>query len=144
MMRNVTVNTGTTEEFFAHVRETAKQLDRGEVPKPEFTVTFEDPDDMFAVGVGQCSDPGRRNALMRFSYETAGTCATRINIEIEAGNIVNVEFIDGCAGNTQAVAALVKGMPVAEAVRRLKGIACQGDTSCPDQLARALEAAASK
>ncbi|MDA8430177.1 MAG: TIGR03905 family TSCPD domain-containing protein [Geobacteraceae bacterium] len=55
--------------------------------------------------------------------------------------MVSTQFIDGCAGNTQAVAALVKGMPVEEAVRRLKGIACQGDTSCPDQLARALETA---
>ncbi len=81
---------------------------------------------------------------MKFSYKTAGSCATRIDIEIEAGLIVNVNFIEGCAGNTQAVAALVKGMPVAEAVRRLKGIACQGDTSCPDQLARALEAAATQ
>ena len=78
---------------------------------------------------------------MRYSYVTAGSCATRIDIEIDAGIIINVDFIDGCAGNTQAVAALVKGMPVAEAVRRLKGIACQGDTSCPDQLARGLEAA---
>ena len=83
-------------------------------------------------------------AVMRFSYETAGSCATRIDIEIEAGFIVSADFIDGCAGNTQAVAALVKGMPVAEAVRRLKGIACQGDTSCPDQLARALETAGMK
>jgi len=78
---------------------------------------------------------------VRFSYNTAGSCATRIDIEIDAGIIVSTAFIDGCAGNTQAVSALVKGMPVAEAVRRLKGIACQGDTSCPDQLARALEAA---
>lgn len=81
---------------------------------------------------------------MQFSYETSGSCATRIDIEIEGGIIVNTTFIDGCAGNTQAVAALVKGMPVAEAVRRLKGIACQGDTSCPDQLARALESAATQ
>jgi uncharacterized protein (TIGR03905 family) len=81
---------------------------------------------------------------MRFSYETAGSCATRIDIEVEAGIIESVEFIDGCAGNTQAVAALVKGMAVAEAVRRLKGIACQGNTSCPDQLARALERAENK
>ncbi len=78
---------------------------------------------------------------MRFSYETAGSCATQINLEIEGGFIVSAEFVNGCAGNTQAVAALVKGMPVKEAVRRLKGIACQGDTSCPDQLARALETA---
>lgn len=77
---------------------------------------------------------------MRSSYDTVGSCATRIDLEIEADTIESVCFINGCAGNTQAVAALVKGMPVAEAVRRLKGIACQGDTSCPDQLARALEA----
>lgn len=81
---------------------------------------------------------------MIISYETAGSCATRIDIEIEAGIIMNTDFIGGCAGNTQAVAALVKDMPVAEAVRRLKGIACQGDTSCPDQLARALESAVSE
>ena len=76
---------------------------------------------------------------MRLSYETSGSCATRIEIEIEDGCIVATQFIDGCAGNTQAVAALVRGMQVSEAISRLKGIACQGDTSCPDQLARALE-----
>ena len=48
-MRNVIVSTGTTEEYFARVRETAQQIDRDEVPKPEFTLTFEDPGDMFAV-----------------------------------------------------------------------------------------------
>jgi uncharacterized protein (TIGR03905 family) len=76
---------------------------------------------------------------MQLSYETSGSCATRIDIEIEDGVIVGAEFINGCAGNTQAVAALVRGMQVSEAIQRLKGIACQGDTSCPDQLARALE-----
>ena len=76
---------------------------------------------------------------MQLSYETSGSCATRIEIEIEDGIIVGAQFIDGCAGNTQAVAALVRGMAVGEAISRLKGIACQGDTSCPDQLARALE-----
>ncbi len=76
---------------------------------------------------------------MQLSYDTFGSCATRIDIEIEDGVIVDARFVDGCAGNTQAVAALVRGMAVEEAIRRLKGIACQGDTSCPDQLARALE-----
>jgi len=76
---------------------------------------------------------------MQLSYETSGSCATRIEIEIENGVIVGTEFVNGCAGNTQAVAALVRGMEVAEAIKRLKGIACQGETSCPDQLARALE-----
>lgn len=48
-MRNVTLKTGTPEEYFARVREIAQQLDRGETPKPEFTLTFEDPGDMFTV-----------------------------------------------------------------------------------------------
>lgn len=78
---------------------------------------------------------------MRLSYKTIGSCASQIDVEIEDGVIVSTDFIDGCAGNTQAISALVKGMAVDEAVRRLKGIACQGETSCPDQLARALEAA---
>ncbi|GFO55840.1 TSCPD domain-containing protein [Geomonas sp. Red276] len=77
------------------------------------------------------------------SYHTSGSCATRIDIEIENGIIVNTEFFQGCAGNTQAVAALVRGMPVKEAITRLKGIPCQGNTSCPDQLAKALEQAVS-
>ena len=76
---------------------------------------------------------------MQLSYETSGSCATRIEIEIKDGIIVATEFVNGCAGNTQAVAALVRGMQVSEAIHRLKGIACQGDTSCPDQLAKALE-----
>jgi uncharacterized protein (TIGR03905 family) len=78
---------------------------------------------------------------MQVSYKTTGSCATRIDIEIEDGIIVGTEFFQGCAGNTQAVAALVRGMEVKEAIRRLKGIACQGNTSCPDQLAKALEEA---
>lgn len=78
---------------------------------------------------------------MRLTYKTTGTCAKQIEIEITDGAIASANFIGGCAGNTTAVAALVQGMAVEEAVRRLKGIACQGDTSCPDQLARALETA---
>lgn len=76
---------------------------------------------------------------MKVSYITSGSCASRIDVEIEDGVIVSTRFVDGCAGNTQAVAALVRGMEVGEAIRRLRGIACQGDTSCPDQLAKALE-----
>ena len=78
---------------------------------------------------------------MRVSYTTVGSCATQIEIDIEEGKIVAVEFINGCPGNTQAVAALVAGMEIMDAVRRLKGITCQGETSCPDQLAMALEQA---
>ena len=72
-------------------------------------------------------------------YVTRGTCSTAINVEVENGIIQSVEFVGGCHGNTQGVAALVKGMDVEEAISRLEGIACRGrGTSCPDQLAKAL------
>jgi len=48
-MRNVIANTGTTEDYFARGREIARKIDRGEALEPEFTLTFEDPGDMFAV-----------------------------------------------------------------------------------------------
>ena len=61
-------------------------------------------------------------------------------IDVENNIIKNVKIIGGCAGNTQGVARLVQGMNIDEAIKRLKGILC-GDkaTSCPDQLAKALE-----
>ena len=72
-------------------------------------------------------------------YVTRGTCATAINVEVENGIIQSVEFVGGCHGNTQGVAALVKGMEVEDAISRLEGIDCRGrGTSCPDQLAKAL------
>lgn len=74
-------------------------------------------------------------------FDTEGSCASQVIIHVDEGLIVSARFVDGCPGNTQAVAALVAGMSVGEAVTRLKGIVCQGNTSCPDQLAKALEAA---
>ena len=72
-------------------------------------------------------------------YVTKGTCSTAINVEVENGIIQSVEFVGGCHGNTQGVAALVKGMEVEDAIPRLEGIDCRGrGTSCPDQLAKAL------
>ena len=74
-----------------------------------------------------------------FTYQTRGVCARSIDFEIEDGIIRSVAFHGGCAGNTQGVAALVKGMRVDEAVERLSGIRCGfKPTSCPDQLATAL------
>ena len=66
-------------------------------------------------------------------YKTHNVCSRSIEFEVE-NNIIT-----GCAGNTQGVAALVVGMTVDEAIRRLKGIQCRNGTSCPDQLATALE-----
>ena len=74
------------------------------------------------------------------TYKTRGVCSSAIEYEIKDGVIESCRFIGGCAGNTQGVSALVIGMTVEEAIRRLKGIQCRNGTSCPDQLARALEA----
>lgn len=75
-------------------------------------------------------------------YTTRGTCSRRIRIEIEDDVILSVVFEGGCSGNTQGVSALVKGMTVNEAISRLRGIKCGfRATSCPDQLAIALERA---
>ena len=73
-------------------------------------------------------------------YMTKGTCSSAIDIEIKDGVIDSVKFTGGCNGNLQGLAALVKGMAPEEAISRLKGIRCGfKSTSCPDQLARALE-----
>ena len=72
------------------------------------------------------------------TYQTRGTCSRAIEYEVENGVVTACRFIGGCAGNTQGVAALVVGMPVDEAIRRLKGLQCRNGTSCPDQLAIAL------
>lgn len=74
-------------------------------------------------------------------YQCYGTCSKMITVTIEENKIKHVQFYGGCHGNTQGVAALVKGMFVQEAINKLKGIDCGGrGTSCPDQLSKALEA----
>ena len=72
-------------------------------------------------------------------YKTHGTCSRMIILDTEDGIITDCKFVGGCAGNTQGVAALVKGMKVDDAIERMQGIKCGfKNTSCPDQLARAL------
>ncbi len=78
--------------------------------------------------------------MERISYTPKGVCSRKIDIEIENDIIVAVKYSGGCSGNTQGVAALVKGMSVDEAINRLAGIKCGfKSTSCPDQLATALK-----
>lgn len=73
-------------------------------------------------------------------FQTQGTCSTSIDIELKDGVIDSVRFTGGCNGNLQGISALVKGMAPEEAISKLKGIRCGfKSTSCPDQLARALE-----
>ena len=75
-------------------------------------------------------------------YKTSGTCSRAVIVDIEDGVITDCSFIGGCAGNTQGVARLVVGMTAEEAVKKIKGIKCGfKPTSCPDQLAKAIEEA---
>ena len=73
-------------------------------------------------------------------YKTSGTCSSAINLEVEGDIIKSVSFTGGCNGNLQGISRLVEGMKAEDAISRLKGIRCGfKNTSCPDQLARALE-----
>ena len=75
------------------------------------------------------------------NYKTRGTCSSMINFEVNNDIVESVSFTGGCNGNLQGISSLVCGMKVDDVIEKLKGIKCGfKDTSCPDQLARALEA----
>ena len=79
---------------------------------------------------------------MSYQYRTKGVCSRNITFDIVNGVVTNVHFDGGCNGNTQGISSLVEGMPAEEAIRRLSGIKCgYKDTSCPDQLSKALQEA---
>ncbi len=82
---------------------------------------------------------------MKINYKTSGTCSRQIDIELEDGVVKDVVFYGGCNGNLKGISALVKGKPAQEVVDTLKGLKCGfKKTSCPDQLALALEKALSE
>lgn len=73
-------------------------------------------------------------------YKTKGVCTKQIHLTVDNEILVKARFESGCDGNLQALSLLTEGMSVKEVIKRLKGIGCDGkSTSCPDQLARALE-----
>lgn len=74
-----------------------------------------------------------------YIYNTKGTCSRQIRIETDGDVVRSIEFVGGCTGNTQGVARLAEGRKIEEVIALTKGIQCRGGTSCPDQLARALE-----
>lgn len=79
---------------------------------------------------------------MHYEYKTKGTCSQRILFDIEDGKVKNVEFIGGCNGNLQGISKLVEGMDVNDVIERIGDIRCGfKPTSCPDQLAKALQEA---
>ena len=81
---------------------------------------------------------------MNYKYKTRGTCAREISFELEDGIVKNVSFFGGCNGNLKGISALIEGRKAEEIIPLIKGTKCGfKPTSCPDQLALALEEALS-
>ena len=79
---------------------------------------------------------------MTYEYQTKGTCSRKIKVDVDGDIIQSVEFTGGCNGNTKGLSAIVKGMKAQDVIERFQGITCGfRQTSCPDQLAKALEQA---
>ena len=79
---------------------------------------------------------------MHYTYRTSGTCSTKIDFEINDGKITDVVFTSGCNGNLKAIGKLVNGWTAADISEKLSGNTCGfRDTSCADQLAKAVMAA---
>ena len=76
-----------------------------------------------------------------FTYLTSGTCSRQIIFEVDNQNKLHgVKFIGGCSGNLQGVSKLVEGRTIDEVETLLAGIKCKNNTSCPDQLSKAIGA----
>lgn len=77
---------------------------------------------------------------MKHSCSLKGVCSRKVQFELEEGIVTHIQFEGGCNGNAQGISALAEGMPAQEIVKRLSGIKCgYKETSCPEQLAKALE-----
>ena len=80
--------------------------------------------------------------MKKFTYIPRGVCSRRIEVTLDGDTVAEVRFMGGCSGNTQGLAALVKGSQIDDVIARVEGIRCGFKaTSCPDQLAKALRAA---
>jgi len=77
---------------------------------------------------------------MEFTFRPRGVCSQMMDIEVEDNKLVSLKVMGGCSGNLQGISKLVEGMDIDEVITRLDGIRCGfKNTSCPDQLAKALK-----
>ena len=83
---------------------------------------------------------------MTYSFRPSGVCSQEMRVELDDQGIIrDLKVVGGCSGNLQGISALVRDMPAQEAIARLRGIRCGfKPTSCPDQLAKGLEAVLQK
>ena len=80
--------------------------------------------------------------MTHFEYQTCGTCSRLISLDLDGERVHNVRFVGGCDGNLKAISSLVEGLTVQEITDKVSGIRCGAkNTSCGDQLARAVQAA---
>ena len=80
-----------------------------------------------------------------FTYRTNGTCSRQIYFEVDENNkLHNVKFIGGCNGNLQGISRLVEGKDIDDVQSTLAGVICRNNTSCPDQLSKAIKTIYSK
>ena len=92
----------------------------------------------FAMSTETRTNPDPRPS--RYIYRTTGVCASEIHFQILDGHLSSIRFVGGgCPGNAQLVARLLEGRVAAEVAEEMKGIVCREGTSCPDQLARAIQ-----
>ena len=74
-----------------------------------------------------------------YTYSPKGTCSRQILFDVDAENKMHtLRFIGGCSGNLQGIARLVEGKDIDEVEALLAGVRCKGNTSCPDQLSKAI------
>ena len=77
---------------------------------------------------------------MEYKYKPQGVCSREMIFDIEGEIVKSVKIIGGCSGNTLGLSKLIEGMKIKEVIEKLKGIPCgYKGTSCPDQVAKALE-----
>lgn len=75
----------------------------------------------------------------KITYIPIGVCAKYIVISLNGDLIKDVKFIGGCQGNSEGIARLVRDMNIYDVIKKLNNIKCGNkDTSCPDQLCKAL------
>ncbi len=77
---------------------------------------------------------------MEYRYKPQGVCSREMIIDVENNIIKNIQVINGCDGNLKGISKLIIGMNIDDVINKLKGIECGfKNTSCPDQIAIALE-----
>lgn len=78
--------------------------------------------------------------MKHYTHDNGGrVCSASVSFDYEDGVVKNVEFAGGCPGNTKGVATLANGRTPEELIALLKGTPCRGESSCPNELAMALE-----